>query len=89
MSGSTDATSGVWEYRYYVKNSSGTPAKTNSNFTTSRAFTRKCGTSYYGYAIAVDHAGNISAVHYIGSASDGADQYSAWSACSAACNGGF
>ena len=88
VSGSTDATSGVWEYRYYVKNSSGTPAKTNSNFTTSRAFTRKCGTSYYGYAIALDNAGNISAVHYIGSASDGADQYSAWSACSAACNGG-
>ena len=88
VSGSTDATSGVWEYRYYVKNSSGTPEKTNSNFTTSRAFTRKCGTSYYGYAIAVDHAGNISAVHFIGSASDGADQYSAWSECSAKCNGG-
>ena len=85
---STDATSGVWQYRYYVKNSSGTPANTNSNFTTSRAFKRKCGTSYYGYAIAVDNAGNISAVHYIGSDSDGADQYSAWSACSAKCNGG-
>ena len=88
VSGSTDATSGVWEYRYYVKNSSGTPAKTNANFTTSRAFTRKCGTSYYGYAIAVDNAGNISAVHYIGSDSDGADQYSAWGSCSAKCNGG-
>ena len=88
VSGSTDATSGVWEYRYYVKNSSGTPANTNSNFTTSRAFKRKCGTSYYGYAIAVDNAGNISAVHYIGSDSDGANVYSSWGNCSVACGGG-
>ena len=88
VSGSTDATSGFWQYRYYVKNSSGTPAKTNSNFTTSRAFTRKCGTSYYGYAIAVDNAGNISAVHYIGSDSDGANVYSSWGDCSVACGGG-
>ena len=88
VSGSTDATSGVWQYRYYVKNSSGTPANTNSNFTTSRAFKRKCGTSYYGYAIAVDNAGNISAVHYIGSDSDGANVYSSWGDCSVACGGG-
>ena len=88
VSGSTDATSGVWEYRYQVKNASGTPANTDSKFTTSRAFTRACGTSYYGYAIAIDYAGNISAVHFIGSTSDGKNQYSAWGACSAKCNGG-
>ena len=88
VSGSTDATSGVWEYRYQVKNASGTPANTDSKFTTSRAFTRSCGTSYYGYAIAIDNAGNISPVHFIGSTSDGANQYSAWGACSVSCGGG-
>ena len=36
---STDATSGVKEYRYLVKNASGTPANTDNKFTTSRAFT--------------------------------------------------
>ena len=86
---SYDATSGVKEYRYQViKNSATWPAKTSKNFTTSRAFTRACGTSYYGYAIAIDNAGNISAVHKIGSTSDGKDEYSAWGACDAKCNGG-
>ena len=88
VSNSYDATSGVWEYRYYVKNNSSTPANTNSNFTTSRGFTRSCGTSYYAFAIAVDNAGNISPVYYMGSASDGANVYSAWGDCSAACGGG-
>ena len=86
---SYDATSGVKEYRYQViKNSATWPANTSKNFTTSRAFTRACGTSYYGYAIAIDNAGNISAVHKIGSTSDGKDEYSAWGACDAKCNGG-
>ena len=85
---STDNTSGVKEYRYYVKNESGTPANTDANFTTSRGFKRSCGTSYYGYAIAVDNAGNKSTVHFIGSTSDGPNQYSAWGACSVNCGGG-
>ena len=86
---SYDATSGIKEYRYQViKNSATWPANTSKNFTTSRAFTRACGTSYYGYAIAIDNAGNISAVHKIGSTSDGKDEYSAWGACDAKCNGG-
>jgi prepilin-type N-terminal cleavage/methylation domain-containing protein len=88
VSGSTDATSGLKEYRYYIKNSYSTPANTDSKFTTSRAFTRSCGTSYYAYAIAIDNAGNRSVVHYIGGASDGKDEYSDWGDCSAACNGG-
>ena len=88
VSNSYDATSGVKEYRYLVKNASGTPANTDNKFTTSRAFTRACGTSYYGYAIAVDNAGNKSAVHFIGSTSDGPNQYSAWGECSVKCGGG-
>ena len=84
-----DATSGVKEYRYQViQNDATWPANNSKNFTTSRAFTRSCGTSYYGYAIAIDNAGNISAVHKIGSTSDGKNEYSAWGECSAKCNGG-
>ena len=86
---SYDATSGVKEYRYQViQNDATWPANNSKNFTTSRAFTRSCGTSYYGYAIAIDNAGNISAVHKIGSTSDGKNEYSAWGECSAKCNGG-
>ena len=86
---SSDSTSGVKEYKYQViKNNATWPANTSDKFTTSRAFTRECGTTYYGYAIAIDNAGNISAVHKIGSASDGKNEYSAWGACDAKCNGG-
>ena len=87
-SGSTDATSGIMEYRYVVQNTSGAPANTSSSFTTSKAFTRACGKSYYGYAIAVDNAGNKSAVYSMGSKSDAANSYSAWSSCSKSCGGG-
>ena len=87
-SGSTDATSGVKEYRYVIKTSSGAPENTSDDFTTSRSYTRSCGTTYYGYAIAVDNAGNKSAVYSMGSASDGADSYSDWSSCSKDCGTG-
>ena len=86
--GSTDATSGVKEYRYVIKNSSGAPANTSTSYTTTRTFTRSCGTSYYGYAIAVDNAGNRSKVRNMGNTSDGADSYSSWSGCSKTCGGG-
>ena len=86
---STDQTSGVKEYKYQViKNSSTKPAYNDANFTTSRAYKRACGTTYYGYAIAEDKAGNKSEVHFIGSTSDGPNQYSAWGECSVACGGG-
>jgi hypothetical protein len=88
VSSSTDATSGVMEYRYVVKNNATAPANSDSGFTTSTAFTRKCGTSYYAYAIAVDKAGNKSAVYKIGNKSDGADKYSDWSSCSKKCGSG-
>ena len=90
VSGSTDATSGLEEYRYYVvKNNSEYPANTNSNFKTSRTFTRECGKTYYAYAIAIDKAGNRSAVYLIGTAADGANSYSSWGACSKKCGGGI
>ena len=85
----TDATSGVKESRYLIlKNNSTVPANTNTSFTTSRAFTRACGTTYYAYAITVDKAGNISTVHTIGTAADNANEYVNYSACSAVCDGG-
>ncbi len=88
VSGSTDSGSGFKEYRYYVKTSSGAPANTNSNFKTSRTFTRSCGTTYYAYAVAVDNVGNISSVYKIGQASDGADKYNSYGSCSKTCGGG-
>ena len=86
--GSTDATSGILEYRYVIQESSGAPANTSTAFTTSRAFTRGCGKSYYGYAIAVDKAGNKSTVRNMGSASDAANSYSSWTTCTKSCGGG-
>lgn len=86
---SSDATSGNYQLRYYVvKNSSSTPSKDDSNFTTSLSFKRACGTTYYAYAIAVDNAGNKSSVYRIGTGSDGANQYSAWGPCTKSCGGG-
>ena len=87
-SGSTDATSGVLEYRYIIKNDSSTPSKTNTAFKTSRTFTRTCGTSYYAFAIAVDKAGNVSDVYSMGNTKDGADKYSSWTACTKSCGTG-
>ncbi len=87
-SGSTDATSGILEYRYVIQNSSGAPANTSASYTTNRNFTRACGKSYYGYAIAVDKAGNKSPVYSMGSASDKANSYSSWTSCSKSCGGG-
>lgn len=86
--GSTDATSGILEYRYVIQNASGAPANTSASYTTSRSFTRACGKSYYAYAIAVDKAGNKSPVYSMGSKSDAANSYSAWSTCSKSCGGG-
>ena len=90
VSNSTDATSGVKEYRYYViKNDENYPENTNENFTTSGiTFTRECGKTYYAYAIAVDNAGNKSSVYRIGTGSDGANAYSEWGVCSKKCGGG-
>ena len=88
-SGSTDSGgSGLKEYRYLVKTSSGAPANSNSSFTTSRNFTRTCGTTYYAYAIAVDNAGNRSQVKSLGTTSDKANSYSSWSSCSTTCGTG-
>ncbi len=89
VSGSTDSGgSGLKEYRYYVANATGTYANTSSNFKTSTSFTRSCGTNYYLYAIAIDNAGNRSAVAYLANKSDGANQYSQWTSCSKECDGG-
>ena len=88
--GSADVNSGsgLSGYRYLVTNSSTTPTN-KSLFTSSLAFTRSCGTSYYGWAIAVDNVGNTSAVYSLGNTSDGADVYDAnWSACTKSCGGG-
>ncbi len=88
VSGSTDTTSGIAEYRYYVVNNSTKPNKNNTNFQASKGYTRSCGTSYYAYAIAVDKAGNKSKVYFMGNDSDGADSYSEWTTCTKKCGGG-
>jgi len=88
VAGSTDATSGVKEYRYVVKNNDTVPTNGDSGFTTSRSFTRSCGTSYYAYAIAVDNAGNKSTVHLIGSGSDNKNEYVNYSKCTKQCDTG-
>ena len=89
VSGSSDDTSGILEYRYYViKNNAETPSYLDNNFTTSRKFTRSCGTKYYAYAISVDKAGNKSDVYLIDVKEDPESSYSEWSKCSAECNGG-
>ena len=80
--------SGLKEYRYLVTTSSTTPTN-KSAFTTSRNYTRSCGTSYYAWAIAVDNVGNMSAVKSLGNTSDAADAYDTnWSACSKECGTG-
>ena len=89
VTGGDDATSGFKEFRYQVINNNSTyPANSSDKFKTSRTFTRSCGTTYYAYAIAVDNAGNKSAVYKIGTAADGKDEYSAYGACTKACGGG-
>ncbi len=88
VTGSTDATSGFKEYRYVVKNNDTTPGNGDSGFTTSRTFTRSCGTSYYAYAIAIDNAGNKSAVHFIGSGYDNEDKYENYTKCTKECDTG-
>ena len=88
-SGSTDATSDIKEYRYFVlKDDSTKPENTAAGFTTTRSFVRECGKTYYAYAIAVDNAGNKSAVYSMGTASDAANSYSDWSSCSKECGTG-
>ena len=88
-SGSTDATSDIKEYRYYILiDDDSTPANTAAGFTTTRSFVRKCGSTYYAYAIAVDNAGNKSTVYSMGTASDAANSYSDWSACTKSCGTG-
>ena len=84
-SGSKDDHSGVKRYLYMVTNSDSKPSKDSTKFTTSKAFTRSCGTSYYAWAIAEDKVGNRSAVKSLGSTKDGANKYSGWSGCSAKC----
>lgn len=87
-SGSKDSHSGFSHYLYLVTNSSSTPSKNDSRFTTSRAYTRACGKSYYAWAVAVDKVGNRSSVKSLGSTKDGANKYSNWSKCSKKCGGG-
>ena len=84
-SGSTDSHSGVKHYLYTVTNSNSAPSKDSTKFTTSKSFTRSCGTSYYAWAIAEDNVGNRSSVKSLGSTKDGANNYSGWSGCSATC----
>ena len=87
-SGSQDDHSGLKEYRYMITSTNEKPAKINDKFTTSLAFTRSCGTSYYAWAIAVDNVGNISDVISLGNTKDEANNYSSWSSCSVKCGGG-
>ena len=89
--GSADVNSGsgLSGYRYLVTNTATTPTN-KSLFTSSLAFTRSCGTSYYGWAIAVDNVGNMSGVYSLGNTSDGADVYDAnWGACTKKCGTGY
>ena len=88
VNGSTDSHSGFKRYLYLVTNSSSKPDKWNKGFSTSTAFTRSCGTSYYGWAVAEDNVGNRSEVISIGNTKDNPNQYSGWGSCSASCGGG-
>lgn len=87
-SGSTDSESGDITYKYLVTNTNTTPSKDDEGFTTSKTFTRSCGTTYYAWAIAEDALGNRSEVVSLGNTSDGANSYSAWGSCSKICGGG-
>ena len=87
-SGSTDSESGDITYKYLVTNTNTTPSKDDEGFTTSKTFTRSCGTTYYAWAISEDSLGNRSEVKSLGSTSDGANSYSAWGSCSKTCGGG-
>ena len=87
--GSSDSMSEFDKYLYCVKvNDSNAPANTDSCFKDSTQFTRSCGSTYYGYVIAVDKAGNRSGVTPLGTSSDAADSWSGWSGCTASCGGG-
>ena len=88
VSESTDSHSGFKRYLYLVTNSSSTPDKNDSRFTTSKTFTRSCGTSYYAWAVAEDNVGNRSSVVSLGNTKDGEDKYSDWSSCSKLCGTG-
>ena len=88
VSGSTDEHSGFKQYLYLVTNSSDIPNKFASGFTTSKAFTRNCGKSYYAWAVAEDKVGNRSEVVSLGNTKDEEDKYSEWNSCSALCGGG-
>ena len=87
-SGSTDSHSGFKRYLYLVTNNSSKPDKFDSRFTTSLAFTRSCGTSYYGWVVAEDNVGNRSNVISLGNTKDNPNQYSNWGSCSKKCGGG-
>ncbi len=87
-SGSTDTGgSGVKEYRYYVTNTSTKPTD-KTKFTTSKNFTRSCGTSYYAWVYAVDNVGHTSSIVSLGSTADGKNEYVNYGSCSKACDGG-
>ena len=87
-SGSIDAGVGEITYLYLITNTNTTPSKNDTGFTTAKTFTRSCGTSYYGWAIAEDSLGNRSEVVSLGNTSDGANSYSEWGSCSTTCGGG-
>lgn len=87
-SGSSDSHSGFSHYLYLITNSNTTPDRYDSRFTTTRAYTRYCGTSYYAWVVAVDKVGNRSAVKSLGNTKDGPNAYSEWSSCSKSCGGG-
>ena len=86
--GSIDAGVGGVSYKYLIKNTNSTPSNNDNGFQASKDFTRSCGTSYYAWVVAEDKLGNRSEVKYIGATSDGINQYSDWSSCSASCGGG-
>ena len=87
-SGSIDAGVGEITYLYLITNTNTTPSKNDTGFTTSKTFTRSCGTTYYAWAIAEDALGNRSEVKSLGSTSDGANSYSGWGSCSKSCGTG-